>query len=43
MSELQRAYEDGICPDCFEDIPDDAVDGSACSNCGHIFWVDNEE
>lgn len=34
---IGELYEDGCCPDCGEEIPADAVDGSACSNCGHVF------
>ena len=30
-------YNDGACPDCGEDIPPTAVDGSECDNCGHVF------
>jgi len=39
MSKLTEAYEDGRCPDCCEDIPEDAIDGSNCLNCGHVFWT----
>jgi len=31
-------YEDGICPDCAEPIPDDATGGESCVNCGHVFY-----
>jgi len=31
-------YPNGLCPDCAEDIPDDADDGSKCDNCGHVFY-----
>lgn len=34
---LKDFYEDGLCPDCGEPIPDDAVEGEACHNCGHVF------
>lgn len=34
---LKNAYEDGVCPDCQEDISDDAEEGSECGNCGHVF------
>jgi hypothetical protein len=30
-------YLDGLCPDCSEDIPAEAVEGTACLNCGHVF------
>ena len=26
------------CPDCYEDIPSDVVDGASCNNCGHVFY-----
>ncbi len=35
---VKNSYEDGVCPDCSEDIPDDCVDGQECSNCGHVFY-----
>jgi len=39
---VKNAYEDGVCPDCGEPIPDDAVDGVNCANCGHVFYmIDN--
>lgn len=34
---MKNHYEDGECPDCGEPIPDDAVSGSNCSNCDHVF------
>jgi len=40
LTELQQSYVDAQCPDCGEDIPADAVDGSECSNCGHVFSVE---
>jgi hypothetical protein len=43
---MRDAYDDGECPDCGEQIPSDAEEGSDCSNCGHVFWsnpkVDDE-
>ncbi|MCK9462610.1 MAG: hypothetical protein M0R80_23575 [Proteobacteria bacterium] len=30
-------YEDGVCGDCQEPIPDDAMYGEACVNCGHVW------
>lgn len=30
-------YENGVCPDCQEDIPYDAVRGESCANCGHVW------
>ena len=37
MGSMIPHYEDGLCPDCAEDIPASAVDGSSCANCGHVF------
>jgi hypothetical protein len=34
---------DGICPDCQEDIPDDAVEGDECADCGHVFVFARED
>lgn len=31
------AYEYGACPDCAEPIHLNAVNGSECANCGHVF------
>ena len=39
MTKIQDAYEDGVCPDCQEEIPEDTVDGEECKNCGHVFWA----
>jgi hypothetical protein len=39
QTQIQAAYEDGECPDCGEDIPDPAVAGDECSNCGHVFLL----
>jgi len=38
-------YEDGVCPDCNEEINPDAVIGDACDNCGHVFnpVADNDD
>jgi hypothetical protein len=32
------SYEDGVCPDCGEPIPQDVEEGSECVNCGHVFY-----
>jgi len=42
MNRVKDAYEDGICPDCGQDIPDDVEEGEGCKNCGHVFWSDDE-
>jgi hypothetical protein len=34
---VRDEYEDGECPDCGEPIPEEAVEWSACENCGHVF------
>lgn len=39
MNAIKNSYEDGICPDCGEDIPDDVVEGQACENCEHAFYA----
>jgi hypothetical protein len=36
-------YPDCLCPDCQDDIPDDAVEGEECLNCGHVFVYDHED
>ena len=41
-NEVKDAYEEGICPDCNADIPDDVKDGEACKYCGHVFWKISE-
>ena len=40
---VKSCYEDGVCPDCGEDIPDDAVEGQECENCGHVFCYETED
>ena len=40
LTELQASYDDAECPDCGEAIPDVAVNGDECSNCGHVFYED---
>ncbi|MFA5419530.1 MAG: hypothetical protein WC341_13850 [Bacteroidales bacterium] len=30
-------YENGVCPDCGEPIPDDAYYGGSCTNCNHVW------
>jgi DNA-directed RNA polymerase subunit RPC12/RpoP len=35
---IKGHYPDGECPDCGEDIPDNATEGEECGNCGHVFW-----
>jgi len=38
MNHVKAAYENGRCPDCGEDIPEDVMHGQACSNCEHVFF-----
>ena len=41
MNEKVKAcYENGVCPDCNQDIPEGAVEGDECTNCGHVFWLE---
>lgn len=35
---VKDEYPDGVCPDCGENIPDDAQEGEQCGNCGHVFF-----
>ena len=37
INNVKDQYEDGVCPDCGEDIPEDSVFEAACDNCGHVF------
>lgn len=41
MSVIKDNYPDGVCPDCRTLIPDYAVDGTECKNCGHVFHSTN--
>lgn len=41
MSTTKDNYPEGVCPDCKTLIPDDAVDGTECKNCGHVFHSAN--
>jgi hypothetical protein len=40
---VKENYENGKCPDCNIDIPNDVIDGVACLNCDHIFWGEVED
>ena len=35
---IKNNYPNGECPDCYENIPDNASHGDGCSNCGHVFY-----
>jgi hypothetical protein len=37
---VKDCYDGGVCPDCNQAIPDEAVEGDECSNCGHVFWLE---
>ena len=34
---IKASYEDGECPDCGEQIPNDVKEGQECKNCDHVF------
>ena len=35
---ISEEYESGLCPDCNLSIPNNAVEGDECINCGHVWW-----
>lgn len=37
VARIKAEYEDGVCPDCGQDIPDNAKHGEECGNCGHVW------
>jgi hypothetical protein len=37
QAEMRENYENGECPDCGEEIPEDMPEGGECENCGHVF------
>jgi transposase len=37
LNVVKDNYPDGVCPDCGTSIPDNAVGGTECKNCGHVF------
>jgi hypothetical protein len=39
--EIVDSYENGECPDCGEEIPDNVSDGDSCCNCEHVFTRKN--
>ena len=41
MNTIKDNYPEGVCPECKTWIPDDAVDGTECKNCGHVFHSAN--
>ena len=38
MNLVKSSYENGVCPDCHEKIPNNVVAGDCCTNCDHVFW-----
>jgi hypothetical protein len=40
---IKESYENGICPDCSSDIPDDVVHEASCVNCDHVFSMPDYE
>jgi hypothetical protein len=34
---VRNEYDKGECPDCQEPIPESALHGESCENCGHIW------
>lgn len=34
---IREMYDKCMCPDCGEDIPQDAEEGGMCENCGHVW------
>jgi len=39
MSKVKDEYDNGLCPDCQEDIPENAQHEENCVNCGHVWNV----
>ncbi len=39
---IKESYEDGECPDCGHEIPDDVEEGDECDNCPHVFHEERE-
>lgn len=40
---VKEEYEDGVCPDCGEEIPEEATEGESCSNCEHVFCFERAD
>jgi DNA-directed RNA polymerase subunit RPC12/RpoP len=43
QADMRENYENGECPDCGEEIPDDMPEGGECANCGHVFHLPQED
>ena len=41
-NEVKDCYENGVCPDSQEGIPNDVENGQACVNCEHVFYYSSE-
>jgi hypothetical protein len=42
-SAVKGSYENGMCPDCGYEIPNDVQDGDKCANCPHVFYDETED
>ena len=43
MTEVQKAFIDGVCPECGCSIDEDIQEGDVCSNCDYKFWLDDSD
>jgi DNA-directed RNA polymerase subunit RPC12/RpoP len=43
VSEVKKAYPEGKCPDCGEEIDPWAEEGATCRNCGHALYSARED
>lgn len=42
-SAVKGSYENGACPDCGYEIPNDVQDGDRCENCPHVFYDETKD
>ena len=42
-SSVKGSYENGACPDCGYEIPNDVQDGDRCENCPHVFYDETKD
>ncbi len=40
---VKNSYPKGECPDCYDEIPDDVVEGQECAGCGHAFFSERKD
>ena len=40
---VRNCYPKEKCPDCNTNIPHNAIEGSECKNCGHVFCHEHED